>query len=624
MVKKTLVLHTIAFVLSAPCVAMQMDDQQVAHSIKTLDETSAKELIEKLLGKTYDNIVSAVSKLSDAQKESIKLALKKNHALFTHQVRLLQVLSGHTKAVTSVAFSPDGRYALTASSDTTACLWDLTKFPITAQQLKGHTRFINSVAFSPDSRFVLTGSEDGTAVLWDLTKTPITGHMLTTHTHAVTLVAFSPDGRALTHSWDKTVLFWDLTKSPISHQELKGIQNWTTSIAFSPDGRFVLSNSGKNANLWDLTKSPITSQLLAGHNNSVTTVAFSPDGRFALTGSDDKTARRWDLTKSPITSEILISHTNDVLTTTFGSNGRFALTKSIYETSRLWDLTKSPITSALLTSARQEALGHWMGITATAFSHDGCLALTGSLDKTARLWDLTKSPATSLVLTNHTRYITSVAFSPDNRFALTGSWDNSAHLLKIESIDSAALALEDLLLIIKLTEDADTLKDDSKALERLQVIGKTAQQQPLIIKLITDYLYRAKLPEKECWICSEKYDPEARICMQLICCKKTMCKVCLDKLGGMTYSTEFEGYQFQHTVKAKCPFCNKPADQMGTIKKFKIDDPENHHCSSCNKEKCTLQCDACKTEYYCSKECQLKDWPNHKDTCKKKIGNYHG
>ena len=36
----------------------------------------------------------------------------------------------------------------------------------------------------------------------------------------------------------------------------------------------------------------------------------------------------------------------------------------------------------------------------------------------------------------------------------------------------------------------------------------------------------------------------------------------------MSYSTEFEGYQFQHAVRAKCPFCNKPANQIGTIKKF--------------------------------------------------------
>ena len=144
--------------------------------------------------------------------------------------------------------------------------------------------------------------------------------------------------------------------------------------------------------------------------------------------------------------------------------------------------------------------------------------------------------------------------------------------------------------------------------------SKTRAATADTVKLIADYHYRSQASGKRVLDLSEKYNLESRICMQLPCCQKIICKVCLDKLGSMTYSTEFAGYQFQHTVKAKCPFCNKPANQMGIIKKFKIDDPHNHHCSSCDKEKCTLKCGACKTEYYCSKECQAKDWPNHKNS----------
>ena len=41
------------------------------------------------------------------------------------QVPRLVVPVGHTNSVTSVAFSPDGRYVLTSSADKTAKLWDL-------------------------------------------------------------------------------------------------------------------------------------------------------------------------------------------------------------------------------------------------------------------------------------------------------------------------------------------------------------------------------------------------------------------------------------------------------------------------------------------------------------------
>ena len=55
---------------------MQMAAQQAAQSIQTLDETAAKELIQKLLGKKYNDMVSEVSKLSDEQKEFIKSCIK--------------------------------------------------------------------------------------------------------------------------------------------------------------------------------------------------------------------------------------------------------------------------------------------------------------------------------------------------------------------------------------------------------------------------------------------------------------------------------------------------------------------------------------------------------------------
>ena len=122
--------------------------------------------------------------------------------------------------------------------------------------------------------------------------------------------------------------------------------------------------------------------------------------------------------------------------------------------------------------------------------------------------------------------------------------------------------------MLKLIENEDSLKEDSQAINRLLSIMKELEQKTKIIKPIADYFYRIKLPEQECWICTEKYDPELHTCMQLPCCQKRICKVCLDKLGGMTYSTQFETYQFEHSVQKKCPFCNKPANQMGIIKKF--------------------------------------------------------
>ncbi|MEG4915209.1 WD40 repeat domain-containing protein, partial [Microcoleus sp. B13-B6] len=73
---------------------------------------------------------------------------------------------GHQDEVSSVSFSPDGKYIATASLDNTARLWDLTSKLI--QEFKGHQDEVSSVSFSPDGKYIATASNDKTARLWQI------------------------------------------------------------------------------------------------------------------------------------------------------------------------------------------------------------------------------------------------------------------------------------------------------------------------------------------------------------------------------------------------------------------------------------------------------------------------
>jgi WD40 repeat protein len=140
--------------------------------------------------------------------------------------------AGHTSGVFAVAFSPDGKRALTGSFDNTARLWDATTGAPVAT-LEGHTGLVFGVAFSPDGKRALTGSFDDTARLWDA-ATGAAVAKLEGHTDSVHEVAFSPDGkRVLTGSDDKTARLW----SVYSAQDLVDEVKASVPRCLTPDER---------------------------------------------------------------------------------------------------------------------------------------------------------------------------------------------------------------------------------------------------------------------------------------------------------------------------------------------------------------------------------------------------
>lgn len=301
---------------------------------------------------------------------------------------LRHVLTGGDLAG-GMAVDPTGRWLAADAGKSHLGLWDL----ITGDRvafLSGHSRSITSVAFSRDGRRILTGAYDNRAILWDRA----TGDQVQSFLgpQSISKVALSPDGKqAATASYINEILLWDVD----SGKRLRTIPCESLSVsrlAFSPDGRQLVILGARYKAFeqtvhWTLWETATGRKLLSHEGKDVLPdIAFSPDGKQLVYGGGEM-LDGWKDGPGPITVwnvasgkkvRSFLAHDAPVLSLKFTPDGRQLFTSDGIQ-GILWDW-------ATLKQIRTFDLGLWQDISSISLSGDGNTVLTAQTPP--MIWEL--------------------------------------------------------------------------------------------------------------------------------------------------------------------------------------------------------------------------------------------
>lgn len=368
-----------------------------------------------------------------------------------------QIFVGHTDGSFSVMFSPDGRYLVTPSKDSTARVWSRVRGG--TQAILDHKTdvwtWVTHAEFSPDSQRILTRDYNGDVRMWDAEAGKELFRLPAEHLNEgqlgseIRAVSFSPNCSRILGYVDGGAIIWDAnTGKRVLEIPQKGQQ--TVCALFTPDGsRFVVSGYSGPATVYDTT-----------NGTTLTTITtkrfphrrpFSSDSRRLICGQEDGRicVSHLDFYKEDFLGPECNPTPNgtfpdeiDCRQARFSPDNRYGIVKRGADTVEVWDITEKKLCHALHPNG---------GVKQIEVAPGGDRIYTVSEAGDLTIWDFdTGESLTTFKLPN--TQITTFALSADGGYLAAVCADFSVRLYARRRDESifGILALPELWLTILL------------------------------------------------------------------------------------------------------------------------------------------------------------------------------
>uniref|UniRef100_A0A7S3G5S5 WD40 repeat-containing protein SMU1 n=1 Tax=Palpitomonas bilix TaxID=652834 RepID=A0A7S3G5S5_9EUKA len=191
----------------------------------------------------------------------------------------------------TVAFSPDGQYLVSGSSDGFVEVWDFVSGELhrglsyqREDKIMMHKDSVLAVAFSYDSEYIASGCSSGQVKVWKVSTGKCLRKFDQAHTSGVTSLMFSRDStQVLSSSFDCTARIHGL-KSGKTIKEFRGHSSFVNSATYASEGsRVVTGSSDGTIKLWDSRSAECLATFKpplppSTQDIAVTSIVLLPDG----------------------------------------------------------------------------------------------------------------------------------------------------------------------------------------------------------------------------------------------------------------------------------------------------------------------------------------------------------